>query len=553
MRLSRIEITNHSRIKDLNVGVRGHAVIVGANDVGKTSLLRLLNLLLGSTTAQLYQQASVSDLADAASDLIVDAHFVEFTDTERTLFPREISIDAGERSESLKVQLVIAVDPDDDQAVIVRRWFPEAGHERTPTREQLLAFGWRYLPATRGAAASTLEGPNSALQALLKAIDLGAERSVLTGLLDEFNTQLEASERITSLRGSVATHLSKAMPREVGQDDLSVRTAADPEEGVLGSVSMFFQRDGDHVPITDQSDGLRQLMSMTLFDLAEGTANVVAIDEPELHLHPSSQRTVAELFGDAGNQKILATHSPYIVQRFEPAQVIAVSPDRVCHQLASERLTAVEKLRANWWSPRLLEVLTARYALLVEGASDRVIVEAVARLMGVGLDRLGAVVFDLDGAMKFPHVYNLIGKSGFCVPMLGMVDEAEHAGWLGRIGGKPADYSGQRSLCPSRTSRLNTAPLSPDQALVVRSSQRGTATSLRSSRQAGRHRWTTSTLRPWLRIAAKTKLEPRLRWRRNLISSPRPRSIACTRFSSGSAPSASRDAGGRRSARGRCS
>lgn len=53
MRLSRIEITNHSRIQDLNVKVRGHAVIVGANDVGKTSLLRMLNLLLGSTTAQL--------------------------------------------------------------------------------------------------------------------------------------------------------------------------------------------------------------------------------------------------------------------------------------------------------------------------------------------------------------------------------------------------------------------------------------------------------------------------------------------------------------------
>lgn len=62
---------------------------------------------------------------------------------------------------------------------------------------------------------------------------------------------------------------------------------------------MFFERDGEHVPISEQSDGLRQLMSMTLFDLAEGTANVVAIDEPELHLHPSSQRTPAELFSDA--------------------------------------------------------------------------------------------------------------------------------------------------------------------------------------------------------------------------------------------------------------
>jgi putative ATP-dependent endonuclease of the OLD family len=66
MRLNRVEVTNHSRIADLSVEVRGHAVIVGANDVGKTSLLRMLHLLLGCTTTQLYQQTTVADLGDSA-------------------------------------------------------------------------------------------------------------------------------------------------------------------------------------------------------------------------------------------------------------------------------------------------------------------------------------------------------------------------------------------------------------------------------------------------------------------------------------------------------
>ena len=442
VRISRIELTNHSRIRDFKVEVRGHAVIVGANDVGKTSILRMLQLLLGATTGQLYQQLALADLADLGAHLIVEVLFAEFSDAERTLFPREISISADDGTESLRVQLVVDADPDDEEAVTVRRWFPESGHERAPTREQLMAFGWRYLPATRGASASSLDGPNSALQALLKAIDLGAERAYLTGLLDNFNTQLGSSVRITELRGDVAAHLSKAMPRSIAQDELSVRTAADPEDGVLGNVSMFFERDGEHVPISEQSDGLRQLMSMTLFDLAEGAANVIAVDEPELHLHPSSQRTVAELFAASDNQKILVTHSPYIVQRFEPSQIIAVSPDGVCHQIPADKLSVVEKERANWWSPRLLEALTAKYAVIVEGSSDRVILEAVARLLGIGLDRLGAVVVDLDGAMKFPHVYKLIGKAGFCVPILGLVDEAEKMSWYGQIGGKPADVFG---------------------------------------------------------------------------------------------------------------
>lgn len=442
MELDLVSISNHSRIADARIAIRGHAVIVGANDVGKTSLLRMLNLLLGATTGQLYQQVSVSDLADAGQDLVVEARFVKFSDHERALFVREISIDAETKSESMRVQLILAADPTDEQAVTVRRWFPEAGHDRTPTRDQLAAFGWRYLPATRGSSTSSLDGPNSALQALLRAIDLGAEKEQLAGLLSQFNSQLGSSARIKELRTDVALHLSKAMPRDIDQDDLVVRTASDPEAGVLGNVSMFFKREDDYASITDQSDGLRQLMSMTLFDLAEGAANVVAIDEPELHLHPASQRTVAELFGAGRNQKILATHSPYIVHRFEPSQIIAVSPDGVCHQISADKLTAVEKLRANWWSPRLLEVLAARIALLVEGVSDRVIVEAVARLMSISLDKLGAVVFDLDGAMKFPHVYKLIGKSGFCVPMLGLVDDAEKGKWLGQVGGKPRNVFG---------------------------------------------------------------------------------------------------------------
>jgi putative ATP-dependent endonuclease of OLD family len=169
----------------------------------------------------------------------------------------------------------------------------------------------------------------------------------------------------------------------------------------------------------------------------------VAIDEPELHLHPASQRTVAQLLAGAGNQKILVTHSPYIVQRFEPAQVVAVSLDGTCHQIPAGNLSAVEKERASWWSPRLLEALTAPYAVIVEVVSDRVIVEQAARLMGISLDRLGAVVFDIGGAGKFPHVYKLLGTPGFCVPILGLVDEAQKQRWHGQFGGKPAAVFGR--------------------------------------------------------------------------------------------------------------
>ncbi|SJM51658.1 conserved hypothetical protein (putative ATP-binding) [Frigoribacterium sp. JB110] len=58
------------------------------------------------------------------------------------------------------------------------------------------------------------------------------------------------------------------------------------------------------------------------------------------------------------------------------------------------------------------------------------------------MDRIGAVVFELGGADKFPEVYKLLGPKGFDIQVLGLVDEAEKNPWLGAVGGRPKDVLG---------------------------------------------------------------------------------------------------------------
>lgn len=442
MRLTRLKVTNYARLQDLDIEIRKHLVVVGANDVGKTSLLRLLNLTLGATFGQLYQSISRADLRDEKLPLTVEAVLADFSDVERSLFHREIDIEQETAAESLTLRLDVQPSEDDPEAVVIQRVLTGTADRRPPTRDQLDALGWRYLPATRGIGGAQLGGPNSALRLMLDSIDMGSEKAVLAQVLGDFNDKLHTSERLTDLRKNIAEHLAKAMPRPIAVDDLAVRTAAEPASSVLESVSMFLQRDGEYIPIAEQSDGLRQLMALTLFDLAENRANIIAVDEPELHLHPASQRTIAELFAAATNQKIVCTHSPYVLQRFEPSQVLVVAPGGHVHQIRDARRDAVEKLRSQWWSPRLLEALTARYVIMVEGVADRIIVEAAARALDIGLDRIGAVVFELDGADKFRHVYKMLGRDGFGVHVLGLVDRAEEGIFTGAIGGKSKNLIG---------------------------------------------------------------------------------------------------------------
>ena len=73
MRVTAVRVQNYARLEDLDIEVRRHLVLVGPNDAGKSSLLRCLDFLLGSSTAQLYSNVTREDLRDPDQPLIIEA------------------------------------------------------------------------------------------------------------------------------------------------------------------------------------------------------------------------------------------------------------------------------------------------------------------------------------------------------------------------------------------------------------------------------------------------------------------------------------------------
>ncbi|QVG65551.1 ATP-binding protein [Curtobacterium flaccumfaciens pv. flaccumfaciens] len=410
--------------------LRDHLVIIGANDVGKTSVLRLLDMLLGATTQQHYRTFTSNDIRTSADELVVEARLEGLTPDEVAQFPFAITVEPGV-DDYLTVRLEVRVDDNEDDSVVVERFAPDAGSRRNLSRDQLSAIGWRYLPADRPTNADAMNGRNSAFRTMLDAVDIGAESAALGGLLNEFNSKLESNHELHTLRATIAAQLSRSVPRAYTSDSLAIRTAEDPFDEPLQDVSIFL-RDGNQLrSLADQSDGMRQLMSLTFFDLAQSLANIVAVDEPEMHLHPPSQRTIASLFAESTQQRLVVTHSPYIVQRFEPKHVLVINPNSEARQIASTNFSSVEKEMLQWWSPQLLEGLTARRILFVEGLADKIIVEAeaAAAASGINLDRIGVSLFALDGADKFNHVLKVVGKTGFNLTISGICDEDREDSW----------------------------------------------------------------------------------------------------------------------------
>ncbi len=436
MRLTRIKIENHSRLTNTAITVREHLILVGPNDVGKSSVLRCLDFLLGASTAQLYNRITVEDFADATQPLVFEAALEDLSTNDQALFPDEATVDPTTSAVTLTVRLTATVDA--NGTLGIDRSAPYSGTNRQLSRDQLEALGWTLLGAT-AMARDLREDRRSALTEILQRVDLGTEKAGFDALTEQIQKELKNSTVMEGLRDDLAGQLSKALPIGIGKDQLEFVTAAMAVGDVLADVRLRVDRDGTVKDITEQSDGLRALFALALYDLVSVGANMVAVDEPEVHLHPTSQRSLAQLLKNGPNQRLIATHSPDIVSAFSPDSIVSVRAGGVLVQPREGFLTDDEKMVVHWWVRDKLEPLTANRVLAVEGVSDRIIVEHAADLTDRNLDRRGVSIVETDGAGDMGAIIKLFGPDGFNVPMTLLIDEDARNNTATKLGVPPAD------------------------------------------------------------------------------------------------------------------
>ncbi|MBT9605736.1 AAA family ATPase [Microbacterium sp.] len=420
MKLTRVKLENYRRLEDTEIEVRDHLVLVGANDVGKSSLLRAIDLVLGASTAQLYANLSVDDFRDAEQELRFEVELVDFTPDEKTLFADEIFVDPVTNDRSLTVQLTASVDA--SESLSIARIGPHAGTGRQLSRDQITGLGWKFLSAT-AQTRDLREDRRSALDDMLRAVELGGEKADFDAITTSFQNALNESNTLGDLRKQLARQLSKALPEKLRKKDLSFVSGASADDDVLSDVRLRVTKGGVEHELSEQSDGTRALYAIALYDLMSAGANVVGIDEPEIHLHPTSQRSLARLLRASSNQKVLATHSSDIVGAFDADSIVVVRPGGKIIQPDAGFLAADERTFVKWWVRDKLEPLTATRVVTVEGLSDRIILERVADLTDRNLDRLGVSVIETDGKSEILPIAKLFGSTGFRLPVSRLIDD----------------------------------------------------------------------------------------------------------------------------------
>jgi putative ATP-dependent endonuclease of OLD family len=388
--------------------------------------------VLGTPAAQLYARVTVEDIRDPAFPFSAEVTLADLSLDEQAAFADEARVDPATGAVTLTIRLEVTADA--DGTIQIQRTAPEGRTGRQVSRDQLMRLGWRMISAVQSGARDFRQDRNSSLDDILSSIDLGGERADLEKIARQFQDQLSASQVLEQLRGRMAGQLSRAVPEPLGAGDLAFVSGVSATQDVLTDVRLQVSRNGEPRNMTQQSDGTRALFAIALYDLVSESANIVAIDEPEIHLHPTSQRSLARLLRTGSNQKIIATHSPDVVGSFPPEHIVSVRPGGRMVQPEPGFLSDEQRLLAHWWVRDKLEPLTAARVILVEGASDRIVLQKIAELTDRELDRLGVSVIQLDGAGDVGCVLSLFGERGFRVPLSFLIDDDAAADTAGKLG-----------------------------------------------------------------------------------------------------------------------
>ena len=166
---------------------------------------------------------------------------------------------------------------------------------------------------------------------------------------------------------------------------------------------MLTSATGADIPLGRHGEGTQSLAVVCLFGAflssklaetyTEHAAPILAIEEPEAHLHPSAARAAADILRDIGGQKIITTHSGDVISGVPIESLRRLHRKDgviVVNQISKDIFDAEErrKITHHVLATRG-NLFFARCWLLVEGESDRMIFERCATVYGYDIVRHG--------------------------------------------------------------------------------------------------------------------------------------------------------------------
>jgi len=215
------------------------------------------------------------------------------------------------------------------------------------------------------------------------------DKKSISGAIDKVTNSRSRSVLESKLNDSLNEYIGKVWSNSI---DLIIEITE------TGKFSLLIKDKGnenkhDRLSITARSQGAQHFLSLIL-SLSLETKNqerkneLILIDEPEVHLHPSGIRDLAKELLKIGqdNFVFLATHSPFMIDKNHKERHFIVKKDKkATTELKriknSDNIIDDEVLREAFGIDVYRDLLNP-HSILVEGASDKILLQKALTCLG---------------------------------------------------------------------------------------------------------------------------------------------------------------------------
>jgi putative ATP-dependent endonuclease of OLD family len=465
VRITRLSISNFRGIKSAEFFFDGHALLIGPNNVGKSTVCEALDLVLGPDrlnkrppveefdfyNAQYLIAAEPPEDKPSANPIRIEAILVDLTpeienrcaanlefwnqSEQRILISGEIeAANPPGVVRCLRIETLARynIEEDEFEAETYFSHSPNAEEgELTPIRRNIKRlFGFLYLRALRtGSRALSLEhGSLLDIILRLKAVRTGLWEKAIKRLrsldIEEDATELEPV--LKSIEQRLSRYIASAADGRTTKLHVSQLT----REHLRKTMAFFLamSKDQSHVPFQHAGTGTLNTLVLALLtfiaDLKPETV-IFAMEEPEIAVPPHTQRRIADYLLHQTTQAFVTSHSPYVIERFDPAQTLLLTRTHD-GSVGAKRISEASGLKSNDYKRYarrgLTECMLGKGAIVVEGVTEFHALPVAARKLEEAdktlqpLDIAGVAFFDAesDGTIpKFGTFFRAVGLKTF--------------------------------------------------------------------------------------------------------------------------------------------
>lgn len=437
--LKKLRVHGFRGLDNLEIDFEQTTVLVGTNNAGKTTILKALQLALSNSIQIIDDDFFFSDAVNR-NKIIIDLLFIsvnedgiqqlEFEDLWYTVFTENR----------------INFDSDGNQILAFRTVIEENLIRKTFTKKQFVIDDWGeyqndvdgywfqklyekelrfyfdeipffYLDANRDIL-DDLKSKTSFLGKILSSINYeDGDKELIEDLIKHLNKEtIERSDVLTNLH-STLEELDTAMDNPNNTVDITpfTKKLRDLNKGVKINYSQFSME--YHGMGTRSWSSLLILKAFILQNMKLATESqvayfpIIAIEEPESHLHPNAQKKLYSQIDNIVGQKIVATHSSYIAGSANLKEIRSI--------VKNSDSTAIGKIEESNLKPEEIrkinrqvintrgELYFSKVIILCEGETEE---QALPLLLKKYFNKttieLGIDIVGIDGGGNyFPFIY----------------------------------------------------------------------------------------------------------------------------------------------------